>query len=115
VYGRRGTDLQWDLWAFTPDPVGIGGSSFEPAGELSLSLEGRNPFQGSIVFNITSSAPARLRIFDLSGRIVRDDQVGSGLYTWAGTLGSGGEAPSGVYFAVVSSGSGMDSCRLVKI
>jgi hypothetical protein len=115
VYGRRGTDLQWDLWACTPDPVGIGGSSIEPVGELSLSLEGRNPFQGSIVFNINSSAPARLRIFDLCGRSIHDSRVESGLYTWAGTLGSGGEAPSGVYFAVISNGSGMDSCRLVKI
>ncbi len=115
VYGRRDTDLQWDLWACTPDPVGISGPPASNLNQLSVSLAGRNPFRGSVVLSITSPSPARLRIFDLSGRSILDREVETGLFTWMGTTDSGDPIPSGVYFVVVSDSFSTESCRLVKI
>jgi hypothetical protein len=115
VYGRRDTDLQWDLWACTPDPVGIAGHSSSTVEQLSVSVTGRNPFSGSVILNISSPFAANLRIYDLSGRTILDRQVESGLFTWTGTSDTGVPVPSGVYFAVVTDGSSMKSCRLVKI
>ncbi|MCK4806629.1 MAG: T9SS type A sorting domain-containing protein [Candidatus Aegiribacteria sp.] len=115
VYGRRDTDLQWDLWACTPDPVGIAGPSSASVSDLSVYLVGRNPFRGSVVLSITSLSPAKLRIFDLSGRSVLDREVESGLFTWNGTTDYGDPIPSGVYFVIVSNSFSTESCRLIKI
>ena len=115
VYGRRGTDLQWDLWACTPDPTGVSGTACSTEDPLSISLAGRNPFNGSVVLSIASPSRARLHIFDLSGRSILDREVESGLFTWSGTSDTGCPVPSGVYFAVVTNGSSSESCRLVRI
>ena len=115
VYGRRDTDLQWDLWVCTPDPVEIAEPSTSTVEQLSVSVTGRNPFRGSVVLSIFSPSAGNLRIYDLSGRTILDRQVESGLFTWTGTSDTGVPVPSGVYFAVVTDGSSMKSCRLVKI
>ncbi len=115
VYGRRDTDLQWDLWACTPDPVGIEPTNPSTGTQLSVSVAGRNPFRGSVVLSVTSPSPASLQIFDLSGRSILEREVESGLFTWMGTTDSGDQIPSGVYFVVVSNSLAAESCRLVKI
>ena len=115
VYGRRDTDLQWDLWACTPDPVGIAGHSSSTTAQISVSVNGRNPFSGPVVLRISGPSAGNLRIYDLSGRTVLERQVESGLFTWAGTSDNGIPVPSGVYFAVVTDGSSMESCRMVRI
>ncbi len=115
VYGRRGTDLQWDLWACTPDSTKIAASFCSTEGALSVSFAGRNPFSGSVVLNIASPSRVRLNIFDLSGRSVLDREVEPGLFRWSGVSDIGCPVPSGVYFAVVTDGRNTESCRLVRI
>ncbi|RKZ08389.1 hypothetical protein DRQ25_09220 [Candidatus Fermentibacteria bacterium] len=115
VYGRRDTDLQWDLWACTPDPVGIEPTNPSTGTQLAVSVAGRNPFWSSVVLSITSPSPASLQIFDLSGRSILEREVESGLFTWNGTSDAGENIPSGVYFVVVSNSFAVESCRLVKI
>lgn len=115
VYGRRDTDLQWDLWACTPDPTGIAGSSFSDIGQLDVSVVGRNPFSGSTVLQVSALANSRLRIYDLNGRTVLDTEIESGLFTWNGTSDNGSHVPSGVYFAVISRSNITASCKLIKI
>jgi hypothetical protein len=115
VYGRRDTDLQWDLWACTPDPVGIEATNPSTGTQLAVSVAGRNPFRGSVVLRIISPSPASLQIFDLSGRSILEREVESGLFTWMGTSDAGDNIPSGVYFVVVSNGFSTESCRLIKI
>lgn len=114
VYGRRHTDLQWDLWACTPDPLGTAGGS-QPHEEFSISVAGTNPFHGSAVLNISGRSDIRLRIYDLSGRTVLDTMVGPGLYTWNGTSRGGNEVPSGAYFAVAVGNGETDTCKLIKL
>jgi hypothetical protein len=63
-----------------------------------------NPFQGSTTITFrTAAGPARLSVFDLSGRLVRglvDDPVERGEHqvTWDGRADDGSVLPSGVYF-----------------
>lgn len=114
VYGRRESDLQWDLWACTPDPTGIAGS-FEGPQPMDISVSGRNPFSGSVQMEITVRGTGVLNIYDMSGRSIVQSPVESGSFIWDGGSAAGAEAPSGVYFAVLSGEAGMKSCRLVKI
>jgi hypothetical protein len=115
AYGRRGIDLQWDLWACTPDPLGISSGPDDVAQVLSLSMAGSNPFSSSTAFSISAGSDVRLRIYDMSGRSVLDSEASPGLFTWNGLSGTGSPVPSGVYFAVASRGDEIATCRLVKI
>jgi len=116
IYGRRDTDLQWDLWACTPDPTGVAqGPELLGPDQLSLSVQGSNPFSGSVVLMIGAPASTSLRIYDLGGRSVLERTVEPGLFTWDGRSGSGIPVPSGVYFAVAGQGRSTESVRLVRI
>lgn len=115
VFGRRDTDLQWDLWACTPDLTGIGESSSPEIGQFAISIAGRNPFSSSTVLQVSALSNSRLRIYDLNGRTIMDTEVESGLFTWNGTSDNGVHIPSGVYFAVISNSNMTASCKLIKI
>ncbi|MCK4506206.1 MAG: T9SS type A sorting domain-containing protein, partial [Candidatus Aegiribacteria sp.] len=115
VYGRRDTDLQWDLWACTPDPTGIAGSSSPDLEQFGISVVGRNPFSSSTVLQVSASTNSRLRIYDLIGRTVLETEVESGLFTWNGMSDNGSYVPSGVYFAVIFNSNRTESCKLIKI
>ena len=114
VYGRRGADLQWDLWACTPDPLGLA-SGYRQLQDLSISLEGPSPFRSSTALRIGGGTEVQLRIYDMSGRTVVDTSVMPGLFTWDGRSSGGGAVPSGVYFAVASAGDRTASCRMVRL
>ena len=115
VYGRRDTDLQWDLWACTPDPQGTGESESPDIGQIGISVVGRNPFSSSTVLQITAPTNSRLSIYDLSGRSVLETEVNSSLFTWNGMSDNGSYVPSGMYFAVISNTNRAESCKLIKI
>ncbi len=113
VYGRRGTDLQWDLWACRPDPAGIetaGGGIPRP---LYVEPAGTNPSMGPVSVEITASGPVDVRVHDLSGRLLgRLEGQSSGLLR----LGMLDDSPGGVYFVTVRGEEGeRASCRLVRI
>jgi flagellar hook assembly protein FlgD len=124
-----GGALRYRLEAFFSD-----GSSVKVAeGTLSVAsapLVGRaypNPFRprlGAVaslsyrVPNGTAGAPLTLRVFDVSGRIVRTSRApaqpvsGFGIVTWDGRDRSGAAAPSGVYYLRLT-GAGLDDSRAI--
>jgi hypothetical protein len=115
VYGRRDSDLHWNIWAATPDPEGVHGGTWSASG-LGITLCGRNPSSGSFSLNIASGAEnVELRIFDMSGRCLLDRTVQPGDFTWNSMEQSGDTVPPGIYFAVVSDGRQCDSCRMIKL
>ncbi len=114
VYGRRDTDLQWDLWAATGNPTGVEEGSGDVCGP-GLSIAGSNPFQSSIALEINVSGDASLEVFDLSGRVVRKETVTSGVFLWNGTDQSDRFLPAGVYILRLSDGVNSFGCRVVKV
>lgn len=78
-----------------------------------------NPFSQStqLKFDLHQSGPARLAIFDLTGRLVRtlidgDCAAGSHTYQWDGRAESGDLVGSGIYFARIQAGQ-MDQKQLL--
>jgi len=113
VYGRRGEDLQWDLWASTPDPLGWEeGASGSPS-QLAVSIIGANPFTAAASLDVTAPEGGLLRIYDLAGRVLLEQRVESGSFTW--NSASGAVAQPGLYFVVLGDGTSTVSCRLVKL
>ncbi|HET7496821.1 MAG TPA: FlgD immunoglobulin-like domain containing protein [Candidatus Eisenbacteria bacterium] len=124
-----GGALRYRLEAFFAD-----GSSVKVAeGTLSVAsapLVGRaypNPFRarpGAVaslsyrVPNGSAGAPLTLRVFDVSGRVVRESRApaqpvsGFGIMTWDGRDRNGGAAPSGVYYLRLT-GAGLDDSRAI--
>ena len=95
-----------DLWIDLPAPMpGRVVESERVTEDVSLELGTPNPMNpsGTIAFSIPRSAQARLRVFDLHGRLVRTliDQVlprGRHVARWDGRSTSGGTVASGMYF-----------------
>ena len=119
LFGLRGADLQWDLWAARPDPTGLEpeGEGGAPGAPLSIALAGPNPSRASTAFLIEAPGPVELRIVDISGRVLLSDSAEPGIWTWSGVTSSGEPVPRGVYFAIIRSGLVTEpaSCRLVRL
>jgi hypothetical protein len=87
-------------------PVSITLSRLSAAGTLITASE--NPTSGGVVFTAPklSGSDARLSIFDVAGRLVRELGLSGGsdrmTATWDGTDGSGSPLPSGIYFVRAS-------------
>jgi hypothetical protein len=67
-----------------------------------------NPFEGrtTLSFTLAAAGPVRVRVHDLSGRLVctlLDEPLGPGDHTavWDGADGEGRPSASGIYFALV--------------
>ena len=63
----------------------------------------------TISYNLTATAPTRLRIYDAAGKLVvnlRDAAQPRGRYTqrWSGMTANGKRVPAGVYFLKLQSG-----------
>jgi len=79
-----------------------------------------NPFSGSsrISFTTPDTRPAVVKIFDVSGRRVREFSVPGGrdhAVDWDGKGEGGKQVPSGIYFCRVETASGFAVGRLVLI
>lgn len=81
-----------------------------------------NPFNPSttIRFNLTATGPARLRIFDVTGREIwswelSPDTPGWQAVSWDGRNRDGGSVASGVYFAHVRQGGQYAACKLILV
>lgn len=118
VYGRRDADYEWDLWAATPVPGGI---STEPVSEstgmsgLRITVEGPNPFFNAVSLMIDSSEKVDIRIFNSAGRLIHENTISPGLYTWNGLGSEGNPIPAGVYFVQVTGGERTANCRMIKL
>ena len=73
---------------------------------MSLQSVTPNPFVSSTTlrFELPESGPARLSVYDISGRVVRtlaDGQTAMGAHAvrWNGTDDHGQPLPAGIYFA----------------
>jgi hypothetical protein len=91
-------------------PLGVGSGIADQAAPLGRNRLGLvaapNPFAHSteIGFDLPAGGPARLRIFDAGGRMVRELHLGGRLSagthhrTWDGRDAAGSKVPGGIYF-----------------
>jgi hypothetical protein len=78
-----------------------------------------NPFHGSteIAFSVPASASVSLKVYDISGRLVRTLvegtlEAGSHRVVWDGRTGAGSATAPGVYLAVVKVGSQEQTAKM---
>lgn len=84
------------------------------APRLSLAQNLPNPFTGrtTIAYSLPAGGPVRLRVFDVSGRLVRTlidgpAAAGAGQVEWDGLTDEGRTAGNGLYFYMLESASGV--------
>jgi hypothetical protein len=102
--------------------AGDAGAAISAEG-FSLLPNFPNPFnpRTEIPFVLNEPGSVTLRIFDVSGRVIRTLKesefltAGPHMVTWDGRDGKGMELPSGVYFCRMVSGSGCRSIRLILL
>jgi len=97
------------------------------AGSLPFTLAQNrpNPFVAgsgptAIAFDLRDGARTKLRVFDLTGRVVRvlmDEAIGAGphMVSWDGRTDAGDEAASGTYYYCLEVGEFRESRALVKL
>ena len=97
----------------------------EPGPDLRFSLANNypNPFnpQTAIVFTLPKQAVVRLRVYDVSGRLVRALIAGEAYepgrheVVWNGRDDAGRQAASGAYFYRLDAGESSETRRMVLI
>lgn len=123
-------DLRWSYKIGSFDPVGretvLGPYPYAREGEtdfrLSLGVTGPNPSRGHSIlrYSLPAKGPAKLRIFSVSGRLVRtlvDGEVAGGarIAEWDGRDDRGREVPSGIYFGRLEVGAERRSAKLTLL
>lgn len=80
-----------------------------------------NPFIGRarIAFSLVEAARVELRVYDLSGRLVRRLQgarleAGEQAFDWDGRTDAGDAAPAGIYFVRLDAGARRVVGKIVK-
>ncbi|MEA3288290.1 MAG: FlgD immunoglobulin-like domain containing protein [Candidatus Marinimicrobia bacterium] len=113
--------LPGDVIYYDPDVVSLDESHLVPAAFV-LGNNYPNPFNGttSIPFQLPEAGYTSLNIFDAQGRLVNsllNADLGQGKheFSWYGTNASGKIVPSGIYFAVLRSGSDRSIIKLNMI
>jgi hypothetical protein len=98
--------------------VGEGTRRREERGRLALSVSG-SPFCAGVRLNVINTTPAiaSLRIYDASGRIVRQfgPMEGEKDVWWEGSDDDGRHLPSGVYLARLCAGQKSLSQKLILV
>lgn len=81
-----------------------------------------NPFLGgtTLAYAVASAAPVRLRVFDVSGRLVSElvnatQAPGRYSVAWAGTGDDGAPLVNGIYFCRLEIGAWSQSQKLIKL
>lgn len=107
---------------YPPVGAGISDPALEQAPGLGEVSSAPNPFRGETVIRFTLGAggEARLRIFDLAGRRVREiahraGQAGYQALEWDGRDDAGKPLASGVYFYQLAAGGQEVTRRLVLL
>lgn len=94
-----------------------------PASTASLGLAFQpNPTRegGAVRFSLARDQDVSLRIFDVTGRLVRgiegvEGRLGENTIVWDGVDSAGGHVPSGLYFAVLQTSEGVGTARIAVI
>ena len=101
------------------DVSGVPGTT--SVSSLSASVS-PNPFSSGteIHFSLAQEAPAKIEIFDASGRRTAffgdvGSAAGSYSHRWNGDREDGTKAPAGIYYALISANTDSQVVRLVKI
>jgi subtilisin family serine protease len=112
---------------FTTDTIATGITEPAPGfNRARLVLRSpENPFRGTgrVMFSLPSATPARLMVYDISGRQVRlllssngaPLKAGSYALTWNGADDAGREAAGGIYFYRLETGLGVLARKTVKL
>lgn len=108
------------LWSL---PAGVTGIDDARGMALALHTNVPNPFNPatSIAYDVPENGtPVSLRIYDVSGRLVRTladgaHQAGTHRATWDGRNDAGEAVASGVYFCRMQAGSFSDTQRMVLL
>jgi hypothetical protein len=120
--GVDAVDSSDGVFAFGVPNTGAPVVALLPA-SYALRQNAPNPFRMAteIHFDLPQSAPAELRIFDVSGRLVRVLADGRSLpggahsVQWDGTDDAGHRMAAGVYFYQLQAGDFDDTRRMVKL
>ncbi len=106
---------------FTID-IGTGAGDDALPRRTVLGRNHPNPFnpRTEIRFVLPREMPARLRIYDISGRLVAtlvDGRLPAGEHvaTWNGRTDDGGRAPSGVYFSRLTTPDGVQTRKMTLV
>lgn len=122
IYDRAmsAAEIQTDMTIPVVTPVDIPGAS--PPGASALVGAMPNPFHPStkIRVRLSSADGARLRVFDVAGRLVRDfglQQFSAGEHdvVWTGTDRAGKRVAAGVYIARLDAADGPHSLRIILV
>lgn len=84
-----------------PIPVGVDENKAASAQQKFTILP--NPFKGSLKIRYNRSSSAKVKIFDVNGRLVRAFDKASTVI-WNGTDEKGNRLPAGIYFVTLSDG-----------
>jgi predicted lipoprotein with Yx(FWY)xxD motif len=101
-----------DIYAYRVTSIGTGVANHSaPSAPVRLYPARPNPFNPHTVlsFRLDQAGPARLALFDVQGRMVRElvngpRPAGTQEVTWDGTDARGTPCASGVYFALLQAG-----------
>ena len=100
---------------------GPGVTSPEVPGEMYVHGTFPNPFTSAttILFSVPTAGPSVLRVYDLSGRLLRTlvreiQSPGQGSMTWDGLDEDGSQIPSGAYLMVLEAPGGQAVRRVVR-
>jgi hypothetical protein len=123
VFGGRGGPFFNDVWSLddlSDTPTGVGGRL--PAQRAALHQNYPNPFnpQTTIAYSTPKPGTARVRIYDVTGRLVRtlvDEAKPAGYHvtTWDGRDDYGTEVGSGVYFVRLEAGGHVQGRKMVFV
>ena len=109
------------LTTSTPDVLQVP-PEVPPGTPLALSSPVPNPSDGGVRLWLMMSREARVRVrlHDLSGRVVRvlaDAEFGPGAHalSWDGRDGNGNPQPSGIYYLKAETGDRVAVRKLVRI
>jgi plastocyanin len=99
-----------------------GAASVPEAGEVARVTASPNPFgsRTELSFATQEAGPARVEIFDASGRlasVIHDGWIDAGAQRmeWDGLRSDGGSAPAGIYYARILTQGQVEMLHLVKI
>ena len=102
--------------------VGVEEEKPFPIFQFKLFQNRPNPFIGStrISFNLPASCIISLKIYDISGRLVKIIEEGktkAGFYTidWEGSDENGKSLSSGIYFYRIKAGDNIDTRKLILL
>jgi glucose/arabinose dehydrogenase/PKD repeat protein len=122
IYDRAlsASEIQTDMMNPILTAVDTGGTSPPSSSALVAALP--NPFNPStkIRFRLGSAENAKLRIFDVAGRLVRAFDLqrfppGEHEVVWKGTDNAGRRVAAGVYIARLDSADGIHKMRIVSV